>query len=72
MAGLLIKNLPPEVHMRLREEAARHRRSMTQQALLILEEGLGLKPPAEPPPPVRGAFPLTQDWLDRARHAGRQ
>jgi hypothetical protein len=71
MAGLLIKNLPPELHARLKDEAERHRRSMTQQALVILEEALGLRPWPEPPAPFRGRFPLTQDWLDRARRDGR-
>ncbi len=40
MPGLLIKNFPPELHRRLKEEAARHHRSMTRQALALLEQGL--------------------------------
>jgi len=37
MAGLLIKNIPREVHEWLKREAERNRRSMTQQAIVVLE-----------------------------------
>ena len=40
MPGLLIKDVPVELHKKLKESAARHRRSMTQQALALLEDGL--------------------------------
>ncbi|MCR4302961.1 MAG: hypothetical protein NUV63_01875 [Gallionella sp.] len=40
MSGLLIKDLPPELHRRLKEEAARYHRSMTRQALALLEQAL--------------------------------
>lgn len=40
MPGLLIKDFPPELHRRLKEEAARYHRSMTRQALALLEQAL--------------------------------
>ena len=40
MPGLLLKDFPPELHRRLKEEAARHHRSMTRQALALLEQAL--------------------------------
>jgi plasmid stability protein len=40
MPGLLIKDFPPELHQRLKEEAARYHRSMTRQALVLLEQAL--------------------------------
>ncbi|MFM9887146.1 MAG: FitA-like ribbon-helix-helix domain-containing protein [Burkholderiales bacterium] len=40
MPGLLIKDFPPELHRKLKDEAARHHRSMTRQALALLEQGL--------------------------------
>ena len=40
MAGLLIKDFPPELHRKLKEEAARYHRSMTRQALALLEQAL--------------------------------
>ena len=56
MSGLLIKDFPPELHRRLKEEAARHHRSMTWQALALLEEVLSgpAKNAADPlPKPIR-------------------
>lgn len=40
MSGLLIKDFPPEWHRSLKEEAARYHRSMTRQALALLEQAL--------------------------------
>ena len=40
MPGLLIKDFPPELHRRLKAEAERHHRSMTRQALALLEQAL--------------------------------
>ena len=40
MAGLLIKDFPPELHRKLKAEAERHHRSMTWQALALLEQAL--------------------------------
>jgi plasmid stability protein len=73
MPGLLIKHLPAELHKRLRESAVRHRRSMTQQALVLLEDGLArAEPPAELPPPLAGRTPLTRALADRGRRLGRK
>ena len=73
MPALLIKEMPPELHERLKRSAARHRRSMTKEALVLLEEALqapGVS--AEPPSPFRARFPLTQELLDRAKDEGRE
>ena len=40
MSGLLIKDFPPELHRKLKDAAARHHRSMTRQALALLEQAL--------------------------------
>jgi plasmid stability protein len=40
MTGLLIKDFPPELHRKLKEAAARSHRSMTRQALVLLEQAL--------------------------------
>jgi plasmid stability protein len=76
MAGLLIKDLPEDLHRRLKERAAAHRRSMSREALLILEESL--RDRAGPPSldeiddlRVRGDRPLTQRLIDQARGSGR-
>lgn len=72
MPALVIKNLPPELHRRLKEQAVRHHRSMTREAIALLEEALGRTDGVkELPPPYRGAFPLTQAFIDDAKREGR-
>lgn len=75
MPGLLIKNVPPEVHRRLKLAAQRSRRSMTSEALVLLEnalldEELHLIEP-ERWPLFRGRVPMTKALADRAKHTGR-
>ena len=55
MPGLLIKDFPPELHRRLKQEAARCHRSMTRQALALLEQALAA--------PARDAADLLPDPL---------
>ncbi len=40
MPDILIRNVPPELHARLKAAAAAHRRSLTQEAIQIIEENL--------------------------------
>lgn len=72
MPALVIKDLPPELHRMLKEQAARHHRSMTREAVALIEEalvrGTELR---EIPPPYRGKFPLTQAFIDDAKNQGR-
>lgn len=73
MSTLVIKNLPPELHRKLKEQAARHRRSMTREAIVLLEEALGRGDGVrELPPPYRGAFPMTESFIDEAKRQGRE
>ena len=55
MPGLLIKDFPPELHRRLKEEAERYHRSMTRQALALLEQALAA--------PAKNAASLLPDPL---------
>jgi plasmid stability protein len=72
MPGLLIKDFPERLHRKLKSVAANNRRSMTQQALVLLEEALNRKAGVEEfPPPARGKIRLTKDFLDRAKRLGR-
>ena len=62
MSGLLIKDFPPELHRKLKEEAARHHRSMTRQALAFLGQALSseIRSAAELlPKPLKPAKPVT-------------
>jgi plasmid stability protein len=71
MASLVIKNLPEDIHARLKAAAVKNHRSMTGQAVAILEEGLGAKRSADMPKPIAFPFKITQEFLDRAKREGR-
>jgi len=40
MPTLVIKSFPEELHLRLKETAANHRRSVTQETIFLLEQAL--------------------------------
>jgi hypothetical protein len=71
MAALLIKDLPREVHDWLKREAERNRRSMTKQAIVVLEERMRRFQPVKFPPPVRTRTLLTAEFIDQAKREGR-
>ncbi|HEX8407916.1 MAG TPA: Arc family DNA-binding protein [Thermoanaerobaculia bacterium] len=76
MAGLLIKELPREIHRKLKARAAANRRSLSSEATVILEAALHDR---SGPPTLaeidrlrtRGERPLRQSILDRARRGDR-
>jgi len=70
MPALVLKSVPPSLHSRLKQEAAVNRRSMTQEAIYLLEQGLKM-PPAVFPPPAKGKYPLTHRLLERGIREGR-
>jgi plasmid stability protein len=75
MPGLLIRDLPDNLHEKLKERAARNRRSLTKEALVILETALsetGATGGAEPPTAYKGNFRLTDEWIEQAKQEGRQ
>jgi plasmid stability protein len=51
VSAIQIKNVPPELHERLRERARREGRNMSDYALEVLERDL--------------AIPTTREWLER-------
>jgi hypothetical protein len=71
MPALLIKDIPREVHEWLKREAERNRRSMTQQAIVVLEERMRRFRPVRFPPPVQTRTILTGEFIDRAKREGR-
>jgi plasmid stability protein len=71
MSALVIKDLPDELHRRLKEDAERNHRSMTQQTIVILERALHRAPPIPDFTPVKGAFRLTNDFINKAKRKGR-
>jgi len=76
MPGLMIRDLPADLHERLKTRARAHRRSLTAEVLVILEETLNDRAGSRRLEDVdrqriRGARPLTQELLDTARETGR-
>ncbi len=73
MPALLIKNVPPILHEKLKEEAQRHHRSMTKEALCILEQGLGAASARSlrDVKPVPCGIQIDDSWIRRAREWGR-
>ncbi|OGV60159.1 MAG: hypothetical protein A2498_16080 [Lentisphaerae bacterium RIFOXYC12_FULL_60_16] len=64
MSALLIKNMPPTLHDRLRQRAAVHHRSMNGEVIAILERELERPVPAEVPPPVvKLDRPVSGEWI---------
>ena len=63
MAALLIKNMPPPLHERLRQRAAVHHRSMNREVIAILERELELPLVTELPPPVKTLKPISHDEI---------
>jgi plasmid stability protein len=73
MPGLLIKDLSPELHQKLRESATRHHRSLGKEALALLEEMLTRPSRAVAlPEPVEARFLLTEEFLENAKSEGRE
>jgi plasmid stability protein len=72
MPSLILRDLPEEVHKRLRDRAQRHHRSMTKEAVSILEHELVAAGPVRLPPVVHAAQPIPTDVIDRAIEEGRE
>jgi len=73
MTSLLIRDLPEQVHRKLRARAKQNRRSLAKEALILLETVLASKEEnkIELPQPFEGHFLLTEEWLDQAKREGR-
>jgi len=71
MPALVIKDLPVGLHRRLKDDAAHHHRSMTKQAIFILEQGLHRVRPIPAFKAYKGRFPLTNEFMDAAKREGR-
>lgn len=80
MSTLVVKNLPEQLHERLKAQAHQHHRSITKEAIALIEQGL-LAPRASAsqgdalalPPLVRlPGGPLTTEWIEAAIADGRR
>jgi plasmid stability protein len=61
MPTLVLRNVPDDLYQRLKETAAEHRRSMTQEAIVSLRLALE----GQSPPPDKPTVEDTLDWLRR-------
>ncbi len=51
MSALVIKNLPDHLHAQLKQQAQRNHRSLTKEAIQLLETGLAANAPIRMPLP---------------------
>ena len=76
MSTLVVKNLPDELHERLRERAQRNHRSVTKEAIVLLEQGMlasAERRPIKLSPPIRlRGGPVTTEWIEAAIAEGRE
>jgi plasmid stability protein len=74
MPTLVIKNLPAELHRRLKKEAEKTHRSMTKEAIYLMETALQGEPTPpqarEMPAPYQGPKPLTEKMIQKWKHQG--
>jgi plasmid stability protein len=68
MSAILLKNVPPGLHRRLKTRAVAERRSLQQEVMLVLEHGLSALDGAQhnylpPPTPLKMRVPLTNAFL---------
>ena len=72
MPAIVLKDVPADLHRRLRDQAERNRRSMSQELLTIMERALLPLRPLAPAKPVKTKRPFTNAWLQKAMREGRE
>jgi len=68
--SIVIRDVPEVLHRMLKDRARRNHRSLTKEVVAILEESLGGKRRALPPP-VPLKRPLTEEVVEEGRREGR-
>ena len=59
MPDVLIRNLPPVLHARLKAAAAAHKRSVAQETIAAIEAGLSATARPALPEPLKPSRPIT-------------
>ena len=78
MSTLVVKNLPDQLHERLKVQAQQHHRSITKEAIALIEQGLlaprltAAQTDALPPLVRLPGGPLTTEWIAAAISDGRR
>lgn len=65
MPAVVVRDMPVEMHRRLKSAALQHHRSMNREVLTILEQTLESSPVVELPPPVKSLRPISGDTIVR-------
>lgn len=73
MPALVLKNIPEDLHRKLKLQAESNQRSMTRQAIFLLQQGVESSPAGRALTlairPFKGKRPLTDEILEEARKA---
>jgi plasmid stability protein len=75
MPTLVIKNLPAHIHARLKDQAHRNHRSLTKEAVSLLEAGVDADRRPGPLPPLvklKGRHEPTLDEVESAIAEGQE
>ncbi len=70
MGTLVIKNLPEDLHARLKEQAQRHHRSVTKEVVNLLEQGLEQVAPLPSPLRLKSGRVLSAEEIEDAINDG--
>lgn len=72
MPSIVVKDIPEKLHKRLKAQAREHRRSMSQEILTILENGLVPLKRRKLPPLVKANVLITDEMINAAKREGRE
>lgn len=73
MPSIVIRNLEPVLHERLKQAARQHHRSMSKHIIVLLEKGVDEDScEFKFPEPFRAKKRLTQSFLDKAINEDRE
>ena len=72
MSAIIIRNIPPYLHGRLRQDAVLNHRSLTRHVIALLEEAVENRQNPGIKKPSRTTFKSTPEFIARAKRMGRQ
>jgi hypothetical protein len=81
MTNLTVKNIPPLVYARLKQQAENNRRSINSEIITILEQALQMRNPSDMAQTLEGVrkvreltahYVATEEEITRWKNAGRE
>ncbi len=58
MPAIVVRDLPPAIHQKLKQQAERNHRSMNREIIAVLEREMNAPRPVELPAPVKSLVPV--------------